>query len=344
MTSGTAARASATTYLKTIGIVNNGDNGRGFANPVDLAISADGRIFVLNKCDPLVGAKATRVGICNLDDDYLGEFGDGIGDGDTQFNVPAAMAFDGKDMLHIADEGHHRITVFDSSGRFVRKWGSYGSGQGQLNGPSGVAFDSHDNAFVVSQHSHRIVKFANGGEYLLDWGGYGYGQRQFNLPWGVTVDREDAVYVADWRNDRIQKFSPDGEFLAVFGESGQGEGQFHRPADVAVDDQGTIYVADWGNERVQVLSPDGEWVQTLRGQATLSKWAEDFFVSNPDEMNERVKSDLVPELPSQFRDAYQISSQTEPYFWGPTSVNLDRQGALYVTETNRHRFQVYRRA
>ena len=39
-------------YVKTIGIVNNGTNGRGFANPYDVAVSQDGRIFVLNRCDP----------------------------------------------------------------------------------------------------------------------------------------------------------------------------------------------------------------------------------------------------------------------------------------------------
>ena len=30
-------------YVKTIGIVNNGYNGRGFANPYDIAVSQDGR-------------------------------------------------------------------------------------------------------------------------------------------------------------------------------------------------------------------------------------------------------------------------------------------------------------
>jgi hypothetical protein len=39
-------------YVKTIGIVNNGYNGRGFANPYNVAVSQDGRIFVLNRCDP----------------------------------------------------------------------------------------------------------------------------------------------------------------------------------------------------------------------------------------------------------------------------------------------------
>ena len=31
-------------YVKTIGIVNNGYNGRGFANPYDTAIGQDGRL------------------------------------------------------------------------------------------------------------------------------------------------------------------------------------------------------------------------------------------------------------------------------------------------------------
>jgi hypothetical protein len=34
-------------YVKTIGIVNNGFNGRGFANPYDIIADDDGQIFVL---------------------------------------------------------------------------------------------------------------------------------------------------------------------------------------------------------------------------------------------------------------------------------------------------------
>ena len=40
--------ALAIRYLKTIGIVNNGSNGRGFANPYDVAFGADDEIFVVN--------------------------------------------------------------------------------------------------------------------------------------------------------------------------------------------------------------------------------------------------------------------------------------------------------
>jgi hypothetical protein len=139
------------------------------------------------------------------------------------------------------------------------------------------------------------------------------------------------------------KFANDGEFLAIYGSSGGGEGQFQRPTGVAVDSEGFIYVADWGNERVQVLGADGSFRLLLQGQATVSKWAEDYFASNPEEMAERDISNLVPKLPAHLNTPYHVSSQTEPYFWGPVSVTLDREGRLDVAETNRHRFQVYQK-
>ncbi|MDA1128256.1 MAG: NHL repeat-containing protein [Chloroflexi bacterium] len=329
-------------YVKTIGIVNNGLNGRGFANPYDTAVDGDGRIYVLNRCDP-ARASAIRVGICTIDEEYLGEFGRGNGAGDGQFVWVVAMALAGDGRLFITDEYNHRVTIYNTSGAYLSHWGVPGSGDGELNGPAGIAIDSSGNVIVVDQHNARIQKFSADGKLIAIWGSFGSGEGQFNLPWGVAVDQHDNVYVCDWRNDRIQKFTNDGEFLAVFGESGHGEGQFQRPTSVAIDPEGFIYVADWGNERVQVLGPDGSFQLLLRGQATASKWAEDYFASNPEEKAERDVANLHPDLPAHLNTPYHISSQTEPFFWGPVSVSLDHQGRLYVAETNRHRFQVYQK-
>jgi len=329
-------------YLKTIGIVNNGLNGRGFTSPYDLAVHEDGRIFVINRCDPL-RSSAVRVGICNLDEDYLSEFGYGNGAGDGQMVWPVALAFDSKNRVFLTDEHNQRISIYDDSGKFLEKWGTAGSAEGELNGPAGIALDKEDNVYVVDQHNHRVQKFTSDGKYILGWGKLGSGPGEFDTPWGLAVDAEGDVYVADWRNDRIQKFSGDGQFLASYGESGQGEGQFQRPASVAVDDEGFIYVADWGNERVQILGPDGSFQVLLQGEATVSKWADDYFASNPEEKVERDNANLMPELPDHLSSPYHVSSQTESYFWGPVSVSLDGAGRLYVTETNRHRFQVYQK-
>ena len=342
MTTQTHSPSITLDYVKSVGIVNNGLNGRGFANPYDLAVSRDGRIFVLNRCDP-ARASAIRVGVLNLDEDYLYEFGDGAGNGDTQFRWPVCMAFDEDENLYITDEVHHRVTVYDADGNFLRKWGSHGSGDGELNGPAGIAIGPDGSVYIVEQHNARVQKFTSDGEFLGKWGSHGSGPGQFNLPWGAAADAAGNVYVADWRNDRVQKFSADGEFLAAFGSSGGGEGQFQRPTSVAVDGEGFIYVADWGNERVQVLDANGDFQTLLRGEATVSKWAQAYFDANPEEKAERDRSDLMPQLPPHLTSPYHVSSQTEPYFWGPVAVSLDREGRLYVVETNRHRFQVYQK-
>ena len=187
-------------------------------------------------------------------------------------------------------------------------------------------------------HNNRIQKFTANGRFLLRFG------LDLSLPWGLTVDARDEVYVADWGNDCIQKFSTEGVHLATYGTSGGGDGEFHHPAGVAVDDQGYIYVADWGNERVQVLDPDGGFVIKLRGEATLSKWAENFLSINVEEGKARATANLEPEIEYFVDDPHEESSHIEKYFWSPCSVKLDGAGRLYVTESNRHRIQVFNRS
>ena len=342
MSTQTATTAFAIDYVKTMGIVTV-QMGHGFINPYDVVTSRDGRVFVLNRCDS-ARAALVRVGIVSFDEEYLGEFGKGYGPGDGQLMLPVAMALDSQERLYITDEHTHRISMFNLEGEFIGKWGEPGSGDGQFNGPAGIAIDADDQVYVVDQHQHRVQKFTSDGQYLTQWGGEGQGPGQFDMPWGITVDAHGFVYVADWRNDRIQKFSAAGEHLASFGESGNGDGQFHRPSSVAVDPDGYLYISDWGNERVQILGPDGHWQVTLRGQATLSKWAEEFINVNPDEKETRAMSNLMPDLPPHLRAPHHVSSQTEAYFWGPVSVKLDTEGRLYVVEANRHRMQVYQRS
>ena len=334
----TAVQTLKLEYVKTIGIVNNAPVGRGFANPIDLAIHDDGRLFVMNRGAPVF----TRIGVTNMNEDYLYEFSS-HGDGEGQLRLAAGIALsnDGS-VVYITDEYHHRISVFDAdSGDFVRAWGTHGSADGEFDGPTGIRVDADENLYITDENNHRVQKITAEGRHLLTFGGAGSGEGELNMPWGICIAPDGSIFVADWRNDRIQQFSAEGEFIAKFGESGDDDGQFIRPSDVAVDADGNIYVTDWGNERVQILAADGSHVRTLRGEATLSKWALDFLAANPDEVETRKISNLTPELPPHLDTPHLISSQTEPYFWGPSSVNFDSEGRLFVTESSRHRIQVY---
>ena len=107
---------------------------------------------------------------------------------------------------------------------------------------------------------------------------------------------------------------------------------------MCVDEDGYIYVADWGNHRVQALDSQGAFVQSLRGEATISKWAKEFLDGNPIEAAAREEANLEPDI--EFFDEHDASAHIEKYFWAPTSVTL-YDGRLYVVDSNRHRLQLY---
>ena len=321
-------------YDKTIGIVNNNPLGRGFAHPVDIA-SKNGELFILNKHPAF-----TRVGVCNYQEDYLREFGT-YGHGDGQFWLPTGITVDDDGYVFVCDEFHNNVSVFRSSGEYVRNWGTKGSGLGELDGPSNIAVGENGNLFVVDQNNHRVQEFSTDGEFVNSLGEFGYGNGQLNQPWGIAMGKDLSIFVSDWGNDRIQQFDSTGEYVATYGGAEEDKGSLHRPSKPAVDKDGYVYVSDWGNESVKIYSPSGKHVQSLRGEATLSVWAQEFLDANPDESSQRDISDLMPELPDHFDTPYLISTQIESYFWGPSSVIIGEDERLYVVESSRHRIQIY---
>ena len=311
--------------------------GQGFYYPVDTSIAPNGRMYVISRSRDEV-ARGVRITMCTVEGEYFGNFG-GFGQDDGQFVWPCCSALDSFGRFYVTDEELHRILIFDSSGKFLNGWGKHGSADGELDTPSGIAFDSHDNLYVSDTYNNRIQKFTSDGYFLMNFSSHG--NHSISLPWGLTADIHDNIYVADWGNDTIRKFSPDGLLLASFGTSGNNDGEFCRPSSVAVDNDGYIYVADWGNERVQVLDTDGEFIEKLRGNGTISKWAQNFLNINVEEASARDKADLNLQIDYVDDSPHEESSHIEKYFWSPTSVTLDANGCLYVTETNRHRIQVY---
>ena len=338
MATKTPARTLDMEYLDTVGFVAD-QGGRGFHLPVAMAIRGDGRVHVASRSHA-ESLRVVGVQVVSLKHEFFGKIGD-HGRGDGQMTSPTALAIDREDNVYLADDALQRITIYDRDGNYLSKWGTPGSGDGEIDGPAGLAFDGDDNLLVVDHKNHRVQRFTKDGRFLGKFGSFGSGDGQFNLPWGITNDAQGFIYVADWRNDRIQKLTAEGEFVARFGSSGAGDGQLNRPSGVAVDSDGLIYVADWGNQRVQVLGPDGRFLAKLRGQATLSPWATEYMEANADELRARPTYVQVYEVDTD--DPSETSARIEPYFWDPVAVTLDEQQRLYVLETGRHRFQVYKK-
>ena len=311
-------------YSHAIGRMTAG--GPGFRNPVDLAIGANDVMYVVNRSTEF-RLDGVRITICTLAETYNTEFGS-YGEGDGQFIWPAAIALDKNQNVYVVDEWLARISVFTKDGQFTRRWGKAGSGLGELARPSGIAIGHDDVVYIVDSRNHRVQKFMLDGVYLGQFGSFGSGPGQLRFPWGIGLDKNGLAYVADWYNDRIQQFTPDGEYQATHGRTGKEIGEFMRPTSVAVDQEGDIYVADWKNNRVQVFTAAGRFITAFHGDAGLTGWAKEQLAANPPMVRMR---NLVREF------------TPEQVFWLPSSVKVDNQGRIAITDSARHRVQVYQK-
>ena len=261
-------------YITTIGTSGSGDGQ--LESPSGVTVDDDGNVYVADRDN-------YRVQKFDPTGKFITAWG-GPGDGDGEFNNPQRIAVDGSGNIYVTDtftmslSRQHRVQKFDSSGKFLAKWGSKGDGDGQFNKPMGIAVDGNGNvyvsdcdSFLYSYHRpHRVQKFDSNGNFLAKFGTKAKDDGNLYFPLGVAVDLSGNVYVVDRGNHRIQKFDSTGSFLVTWGEQGTGEGQFNVPAGVAVDSNGNVYVTDSGNRRVQKFDPNGSFIAHWGGDDNIT--------------------------------------------------------------------------
>ena len=88
-------------YSHTVGTLAL--TGRGFSNPIDLALGANGLVYVLNRSNSNQASQgAVRITICTLDDEYVGQFS-GFGEEDGQLTWPTSIARDSHGNIYTAE-------------------------------------------------------------------------------------------------------------------------------------------------------------------------------------------------------------------------------------------------
>lgn len=158
----------------------------------------------------------------------------------------------------IADDGGHRIFVFDLDGTLIVIVGDgrpSASGyqvsetrpqavalleltaSGPFNRPTKGAFLG-DKLYVTDGYRNcRLHHFSDDMKLVHSWGAAGSAQGEFVVPHSLLVDEAKRILVCDRENDRVQIFSPDGENVGMW-ENVQ------RPTDLAVDRQGFFYLTE----------------------------------------------------------------------------------------------------
>jgi uncharacterized protein (TIGR03437 family) len=133
----------------------------------------------------------------------------------AQLNSPAAIAFDTRGNLYIADTFNHVIRKVSTEGIITTVTGA--TPTTSLNFPGGVAVDANGAIYIADTWNHRIrlvdptaaVRTIAGS----DASGYkGDGDTalaaQLNYPAGIVVDAAGVVYFSDSFNNRVRKLTP----------------------------------------------------------------------------------------------------------------------------------------
>ena len=309
-------------YLKTLGMR------RVIGYATDIAFSEDGDYtYILMRSE---GGSSIRVwpleDMAEFTSDMKSIGGPGAGDG--QFVWPVQIITDAEGYIYVSDEATHRISKFEPEGEFVSKWGVRGDGDGEFNRPNGIGFDPDGNMVVVDSENNRVQRYTADGEYLGGFGGVqGEAPGEFNLPWGVHVDEFGDIYVVDWGNNRLQIFDSNGELKNVVGKFGSGDGEFDRPTGVAVDAHGDIYVSDWGNNRVLMFNSEGKYIWSFAGDASLSRVARNYMLTNA--------------VSNRLREMGRL--EDEKYLRRPRSVRVDSEFRLFIPDYESYRVQIYQK-
>jgi sugar lactone lactonase YvrE len=110
-----------------------------------------------------------RVSQFALDGTFIGIFagtgGEGSGDGEL-YSPRGITVLGSSGEVAVADEGNHRVQIFDSEGNYKRQFGTEGKeADGQLFCPAGIASDAHGN-LLVFDHTNRLQVFDPEGKHL----------------------------------------------------------------------------------------------------------------------------------------------------------------------------------
>ncbi|NWJ47535.1 MAG: hypothetical protein HXX08_16880 [Chloroflexi bacterium] len=160
------------------------------------------------------------------------------------------------------------IQKFDSTGKLLAEWGSYGSGDGQFKfkiiNPDGtgsgyipqIALDEQGNCYVTDLGNYRIQKFDSTGKFLAQWSLFippDY-KREDMTPNNLIVDNKSQVYVEV--AGYLQKYDSNGNLIINIKTTDDysiesADGSFFSRS-IAIDTAGHLFVGDY-SERVQKL-------------------------------------------------------------------------------------------
>lgn len=128
-----------------------GDMAGYFNHPTNLAVAADGEVFLTDSLN-------FRVQVFDQDLHPLREFGI-AGNGPGTFAKPKGIALDSEGHVYVVDAMFDNIQIFDRGGTLLMTFGQSGQGFAGFHLPSGILITADDRIFISDSGNSRIQVF-----------------------------------------------------------------------------------------------------------------------------------------------------------------------------------------
>jgi sugar lactone lactonase YvrE len=176
---------------------NEAAGSRLFNEPNDIAIAANGDIFITQGHSPGPGKGDPRVLKFDKNGNFIKTWG-GKGTEPGKFDVAHGLAIDAKGLLWVTDRENQRIQIFDQDGKYIREIKYAGL-------PCALDIGSQ-YIYMVNGFAGQVLRLDLDGKVLAAVGKPGNGVGEFGEAHFVAVSPKGEIYVADSVNRAVQKF------------------------------------------------------------------------------------------------------------------------------------------
>lgn len=271
-----------------------------------------------------------------------------------EFLTPAGVAIDEDENVYTFDAGYFygpgnpfgwprttRLTVFDKNGNVKTKIDYNYDLEGRLINPISVSVDSSGNIWIAHWANFsdigEVTIFNSDGKFLKKISGISE-DKPFAAIGGVLCGKNEVYVSSGIEGAPISVFDLQGNFLRILENC---KDTILQPYQMAFDNEGRIWVVT-RNFMVYAISPkDGTILKEFQIKGEANAIAVDsnnnIYVATFDHY-----VDVYDENGKLLRKIGKGGGRALEKFWFPTGVAVDKEGVVYVADTENGRIQMFK--